>query len=165
MKTILLLGAAVLLPLLGRAQADPAEKERQELSRQLSQLLRDPAQPNQEVRLDLEGCHVQQLIRDQKADVKTSRPVSVSVSKGSSDWAVNVADGKFEMRLGFEWRDVTAITYEPERNDEGQRVFELRIQRRTRSSTTTSELTLHTTDEAQVKDLMRRLEKLRQSCR
>ncbi|SHL61345.1 hypothetical protein [Hymenobacter psychrotolerans] len=141
-----------------------AAAEKQALAKQLNQLLHDPAKPKQEVKLALDGCHVQQIIRDNDADVQMSQPVNVSVSKGSSDWAVNVGTGRFEMKMGFDWSEVTELSYEPQTED-GQHTYELKVKRRNKTSTVSTEMTLFTTDEAVVKDLVRRLERVRQSCR
>lgn len=164
MKTFLLfLGAS--LAVAGTAAAQTVSvAEKQALARQLNQLLRDPKKPKQEVSVTLNGCHVQQLIRDTDADVQMSQPVNVSVSKGSSDWAVNVGNGRFEMKMGFDWQEVTALTYELN-TDDTPRTYQLKVKRQSKSGSLTTDMTLHTPDEAVVKDLVRRLEKVRQSCR
>ena len=137
--------------------------EKQALAKQLNQLLRDPAKPKQEVKLEFNGCHVQQIIRDNDADVQMSQPVNVSVNKGNSDWAVNVGNGRFEMKMGFDWSEVTGLSYAPQTED-GQRTYELRVKRQSKNSNVTTEMTLYTADEAVVKDLVRRLEKVRLGC-
>jgi opacity protein-like surface antigen len=165
MKTSLLLLASLLILVSNTsAQTSPAT-EKQALARQLNQLLRDPRKPSQDVKLELSGCHVQQTIRDTDADVRMSQPVAVSVSKGSSDWSVNLDNGRFELKMGFDWQDVTALTYAPDTDDDGHRSYELRVKRQAKNSSTTTTMTLYTTDEAAVKELVRRLEQLRQSCR
>lgn len=164
MKTPLLLLGCLLL--VGSASAQTSTTpDKQALARQLNQLLRDPRKPSQEVKLELSGCHVQQTIRDTDADVRMSRPVNVSVSKGSSDWSVSLENGRFEMKMGFDWRDVTALTYAPDTDDDGRHVYELRVKRQAKNGSTTTAMSLYTTDEAVVKDLVGRLEKVRQGCR
>ncbi|MBD2714144.1 hypothetical protein KBK19_03745 [Microvirga sp. STR05] len=160
---VLLLGILLLLGSAATAQT-VAAAEKQALAKQLNQLLRDPAKPKQEVKLELDGCHVQQIIRDNDADVQMSQPVNVSVSKGSSDWAVNVGSGRFEMKMGFEWSEVTGLSYAPQTED-GRHTYELRVKRQSKNSNVTTEMTLYTADEAVVKDVVRRLEKVRLSCR
>lgn len=162
-RPLLLFGVLLMLGSAATAQTVTAP-EKQALARQLNQLMRDPAKPKQEVKLELNDCHVQQIIRDNDADVQMSQPVNVSVSKGSSDWAVNVGSGRFEMKMGFDWSEVTELSYEPQTED-GQRTYELKVKRRNKTSTVSTEMTLFTTDEAVVKDLVGRLERVRQSCR
>ena len=165
MKTsILLLGGLLMLAGSTSAQTSPAT-EKQALARQLNQLLRDPRKPSQEVKLELSGCHVQQTIRDTDADVRMSQPVAVSVSKGSSDWSVNLDNGRFEMKMGFDWQDVTALSYASDTDDDGRQFYELRVKRQAKNSSTTTTMTLYTTDEAVVKSVVRQLEQLRQGCR
>lgn len=161
MKTSVLVAAGLLWAGAASAQTVPAA-ERQALATQLNQLLRDPKKPQQEVTVALAGCRFQQTIRDRQADVETSQPIAVSVSKGNSDWSVNVDNGFFEMKMGFEWSQVTELGYR--RADDGPRYFELRVKRRTKNSSLTNEMTLHTTDEAVVKSLVARLERLRRGC-
>ncbi|QNH62638.1 hypothetical protein [Hymenobacter sediminicola] len=162
-RHVLLLGILLLVSSAATAQT-VAAAEKQALAKQLNQLLRDPAKPKQEVKLELDGCHVQQIIRDNDADVQMSQPVNVSVSKGSSDWAVNVSSGRFEMKMGFEWSEVTGLSYAPQTED-GQHTYELSVKRQSKNSNVTTEMTLYTADEAVVKDVVRRLEKVRLSCR
>lgn len=162
-RHVLLCG--LLLGLGGTATAQAVSAtEKQALAKQLNQLMRDPAKPKQEVKLELNGCHVQQIIRDNDADVQMSQPVNVSVNKGNSDWAVNVGTGRFEMKMGFDWSEVTDLSYAPQTED-GQRTYELKMKRRNKTSTVSTDMTLFTTDEAVVKDLVRRLDAVRLSCR
>ena len=105
-----------------------------------------------------------QTIRDTDADVRMSQPVAVSVSKGSSDWSVNLDNGRFEMKMGFDWQDVSALTYAPDTDDDGRHFYELRVKRQAKTSTTTTTMSLYTTDEAVVKNVVHRLEQLRLGC-
>ncbi|WBA40796.1 hypothetical protein [Hymenobacter canadensis] len=165
MKLLVLLFVGLLVQS-GAASAQTTVKtEKQALARQLNELLRDPRKPSQEVTLELSGCHVLQTVRDTDADVRMSQPVAVSVSKGSSDWSVNLDNGRFEMKMGFDWPDVTALTYAPDTDDDGRRIYELRVKRQAKNASTTITMSLYTTNEALVKDIVRRLEQLRQSCR
>jgi hypothetical protein len=161
MKPGLLL-LALLLGGTARAQTSAADK--QALAKELNQLLRDPGKPQQEVELKLSGCHAEQIIRDRKADVKTKEPINVSYNKGNSGWAVNLANGLFELKMDFEWSEVTAISYAHSDDKEDAKFYDLSIKRQRKGSTTTFDLTLYTTDEAVVKSLVRRLELVRKSC-
>jgi opacity protein-like surface antigen len=162
MKTLVLLAASLLA---GAASAQTiSATEKQALAKQLNELMRDPKKPKQEVKLELSGCHVQQTIRDKGADVRMSEPVAVSVNKGGSDWSVNLDDGKFEMKMGFDWREVTAITYALNTNND-RRTYDLKVKRHSKNSDTTTSMSLYTSNETLVKDLVRRLEAVRQSCR
>ncbi|WP_156109192.1 hypothetical protein [Hymenobacter sp. APR13] len=165
MKLLFLLLMSLLVPAGTAAAQTMSATDRQALVRQLNHLLHDPRKPSQEVKLELSGCHVQQTIRDTKADVQMNQPVAVSVSKGSSDWAVNLDNGRFELKMGFDWQDVTALSYVPDTDDDGRRSYELRVKRHSKNTDITTTMSLYTTDEAVVKDLVRRLEQLRRSCR
>jgi hypothetical protein len=165
MKLLVLLFISLWVPVSTISAQAVSIAERQALVRQLNQLLRDPRQPSQEVKLELSGCHVQHTIRDTDADVHMSQPVAVSVSKGKSDLSVNLADGRFELKMGFDWQDVTALSYAPDTDEAGRHTYELRVQRQAKNSNTTTTMTLYTTDEAVVKDVVRRLDKVRQGCR
>lgn len=162
MKKTLLLWALLLV--VGAAQAQVSATEKQALSKQITQLMRNPEKPNQELQFVLNGCHAQQIIRDNKADVQMSQPVSVSYSKGESSWGVKLKDGLFEMKLDFAWADVTNLSYERETDDDGQKYFELKIKSQKKGSGTSFDLPLYTTNETVVKNVMQRLEKVRQSC-
>lgn len=148
----------------GLAQVSGAEK--QALAKQLNQLMRDPAKPKQEIRLDLSGCHAVQTIRDNDpANVQTSAPISVSYNKGgNAGWSANMANGKFELTLDFEWSEVEPLTYTRTKDKDEDDPFEIKIKRVRKGGSTSFELPLFTTDEKVVRDLVRRLEKVRQSC-
>jgi len=154
----LLMFLAVLLYSSSMVHAQTAET--QALAKRLNQLMRDPTKPKQEVRIVLADCHVEQIIRDNDADVKTSKPISVSFGSGGSGWAANVANGAFEMKMSFAWQDVTTITYEPETEKDGRKHFQLLIKKGDNSF----DMPLFTSDEATVRDLVQRLKKLRRSC-
>jgi|GEM_PF-2602353 len=158
--------ALVLLGLTGAAPAAQAQvttAETQALAKQLAQLMRNPRKPKQDVYLKLDGCHAQQVIRDRDADVQAVKPVAMSFNSGSSGWAVKMDNGVFEMKMDFDWADVTALTYAPD-TDDGQKHYQINITKRKKGSNTSFDLPLYTTSEATVKDVMRRLEKLRRSC-
>ncbi|MGY2131107.1 hypothetical protein ACW9KT_02680 [Hymenobacter sp. HD11105] len=162
MKKTLLLWALLLI--VGAAQAQVSTTEKQALAKQITQLMRNPKKPNQDLQFTLNGCHAQQIIRDNKADVQMSQPVSVSYSKGESGWGVKLKDGLFELKLDFEWADVTNLSYEAETDDDDQKYYELKIKRQKKGDTITFDLPLYTTNESVVKNVMQRLEKVRQSC-
>ncbi len=144
------------------AQVTPAET--QALSKQLDQLMRNPKKPKQDATLTLRGCHAEQLIRDRDADVHMSNALALSYGSGSSGWAVRADNGIFELKMAFEWADVTALTYAPATDDDGQKHFEIKITKGKKGDSISFELSLYTASEATVKDLVSRLEKVRQSC-
>ena len=111
MKTILLLLALLLA---GAAQAQTSAADKQALTKQLNELMRDPKKSEQTARITLSGCHVQQVIRDEKADVHPEEPINVSYSKGGSGAGFSLSEGVFEMKFDFDWADVAAVTYEKE---------------------------------------------------
>ena len=100
------------------AQAQVTAAETQALSKQLDQLMRNPKKPKQDVHLVLNGCQAQQIIRDRDADVQMANPLAVSYG-GNSGWAVKVDNGVFEMKMGLNWADVTALTYAPGSDSDG----------------------------------------------
>ncbi|GAA4392846.1 hypothetical protein [Hymenobacter koreensis] len=164
MKNILLLlAAAFCLSTAAQAQAPAAETKA--LMLHINKLMRDPAKPKQEIRLDMNGCHATQTIRDNDAsNVQTSAPISVSYNKGGeAGWSAKVADGKFEMTLDFEWREVESLSYF-RKDDKDDAPYKVKIKRMRKGSSTNFELPLHTTDERVVRDVVARLEKVRQQC-
>jgi hypothetical protein len=144
------------------AQGTPAET--QAVARELNELMRNPKKPKQDLKLTLNGCHGEQLIRDRDADVQTSKPLAVSFNSGNSGWAMKMDNGVFEMKMSFEWANVTALTYEPATDDDGQKHFQIKLKSSKKGSSTSFELPLYTTDEAVVKAVTARLEKVRQRC-
>ncbi|KAA9333290.1 hypothetical protein F0P96_09960 [Hymenobacter busanensis] len=168
MKSLIL--AAVAAFCVGTASAQTTAKakpltEAQALEQHINKLMRDPAKPKQEIRLDLQGCHATQTIRDNDSDTQTSAPISVSYNKGGeAGWAAKVANGKFELILDFEWREVESLTYERNK-DKDDAPYEVKIKRVRKSGSTSFELPLFTTDERVVRDVVARLERVRQSCR
>ena len=159
MKIILLLLALLLA---GAAQAQTRAADKQALARQLNELMRDPKKSEQTARITLSGCHVQQVIRDERADVHPEEPINVSYSKGGSGAGFSLGEGVFELKFDFDWADVAAVTYEKEPDGP---YFQLHIKRGRNGSTTSLNNTLYTTKEATVRDLVRRLELVRQACR
>jgi len=162
MKTLVLLASLLALASTASAQT-VSSSEKQALAKQLNELMGDPKKPKQEVKLELTGCHVQQTIRDTEADVHMSQPIAVSVNKGGSDWSVNLDNGKFEMKMGFEWSEVTAITYAAG-TDDNRHTYDLKVKRQSKNSNTTTSMSLNTSNETLVKELVRRLEAVRRSC-
>ncbi|MCB2376503.1 hypothetical protein LGH70_02855 [Hymenobacter sp. BT635] len=148
------------------SQAQTAAAEQQALMQQLDQLMQDPKKPKQDVHLALRGCHAEQIIRDRGAEVQMSKPLAMSYGGGDSGgWAMRMADGFFELKMSFDWADVQALTYAPATNDDGQQHYQIKISKSRKGSNITFELPLYTSSEATVKDVVRRLEKLRNSCR
>ncbi|MBD2766929.1 hypothetical protein IC235_03365 [Hymenobacter sp. BT664] len=162
MKTSALL--LVLFGAAGAAQAQVPPAETQAVAQQLNRLMRNPQNPNQEVTLTLNGCGGEQLIRDRGAKAHTSQPLGLSFNRGKSGWAVKMDNGIFEMKMSFEWADVTALTYEPATDDDGQKHFQVKANSRKKGSSISLEFPLYTTNEAVVKEVVGRLEKVRQGC-
>ena len=146
------------------AQAQVSAAENQALTKQLAQLMRNPEKPKQDVQLNLHGCHAEQVIRDRDADVQMPKPLAVSYGNGNSGWAVKMDNGMFEMKMSFEWADVSPLTYESTTDDDGQKHFQINIKKQKKGSTTSFNLPLYTTNETTVKDVVRRLEKVRRNC-
>ena len=159
--------SALVLSAPARAQAQTTAPAAQALAKEINQLMRNAQKPRQEVRLTLSGCHAQQLIRDQDADVHLSQALAMSYSSDKSGWAVKMDNGLFELKMDFEWADVTALRYaRAEADDDEPAHYQITITKHKKGSSgnTTFSLPLYTTNEAVVKDLTRRLEKLRLSC-
>ena len=159
--TTLVLFAAVCSGTTASAQISPTET--QALSKQLAQLMRNPKKPKQDVQLNLIGCRAEQVIRDRDADVQMTKPLAVSYG-GNSGWAVKVDNGVFEMKMNLQWADVTSLTYEPSSDSDGQKYYEVKITKAKKGDNTSFEFPLYTTNEATVKDVVRRLDKVRHSC-
>ncbi|WP_022821788.1 hypothetical protein [Hymenobacter norwichensis] len=163
-KSFVLLSVALLLGYTAPAQTMSAAPKQLALARQLNQLMRDPAKPKQDVLIALNSCHVQQIIRDRDADVNLDNPLAMSFASGKSGWAVSSSNGFFELKMDFEWSDVTAVSYARSDDKDSKALYEIQIKRQKKNSTTNSELQLYTTDEAVVKNLVAQLNKLRQGC-
>ncbi|WP_046246376.1 hypothetical protein [Hymenobacter terrenus] len=150
------------------AQATPAETKA--VAQQLNRLMRNPKKPKQDLTLTMSGCHAEHIVRDRGADVKTSTPLGLSFNSGKSGWAMKMDNGVFEMKMSFDWADVTALTYERATDDDGQKHFQIKLNNHKKDSKGSSgpsvsfELPLYTTDEAVVKAMTARLEKVRQGC-
>ena len=167
MKTLLFAGA--LLGIVGAASpvsAQASATEQQALMKQLDQLMRNPQKPKQELHLALKGCHAEQIIRDRDADVQMPKALAVSYGGSNSGWAMRMDNGFFELKMAFDWADVTTLSYALAKDDDEDepRHYEIKITKRKKGSTVNFELPLYTTNEATVKDVVRRLEKIRQSC-
>lgn len=148
-----------------RAQVAPAETKA--VAQQLNQLMRNPKKPKQDLTLTMSGCHAEHVIRDRDADVKTSAPLGMNFSSGKSGWAMKMDNGVFEMKMSFDWADITALTYERTTDDDGQKHFQIKLNNHKKGSTGLSasfDLPLYTADEAVVKAVTARLEKVRQGC-
>ena len=163
-KHLLALGLGGVLSYSTTALAQAPPTETQALTKQLNQLMRNPKKPKQDVTLTLSGCHAEQLIRDRDADVQTSKPLAVSFNTGNSGWAMKMDNGVFEMKMSFEWADVTALTYEPVKDDDGTKHFQIKLTKGKKGNHMSFEMPLYNTSEAIVKDVVGRLEKVRQSC-
>ena len=59
---------------------------------------------------------------------------------------------------------MTALTYEPVKDDDGSKHFQIKVAKGKKSNHMSFEMPLYTTSEATVKDVVARLEKVRQSC-
>ncbi|TGE09747.1 hypothetical protein [Hymenobacter fodinae] len=164
MKKLFLAG----LLLAGASAQAQSTTEVQALTRRLNELARDPDEPETEVRAQLSNCHFTEVIRKYRTDGSSSGAFQVSHQKNGADWAVKSDDKvEFELRMGVEWSQVTALTYAPAHNEEkNRRYYEIKITRRPpgKSDTTTLEMPVYTSDEAVVRDLVQRLEKVRRSC-
>ncbi|RSK37293.1 hypothetical protein [Hymenobacter metallilatus] len=141
------------------------------LAQRLNQLMRDPKEPETEVRVVLSDCHFTQIIRKYRTrPAEGATSIQVSHEKNGGEWAVKSNDKvEFELKLGSDWNQVTALTYAPAtREKTGEKYYELKIERARKekdsSNTTTFELPLHTTDEAVVQSLVRQLEQVRRNC-
>ncbi|OWP63745.1 hypothetical protein CDA63_07065 [Hymenobacter amundsenii] len=167
MKVLLLL--AVLAAPVGAvsAQTTPAA-----LAQRINKLMRDPAEPDTELKVVLSDCHITQLIRQYRTNAKTdATTIEVSHRKNGGDWSVRSDETvQFELTLGSEWSQVTALTYALQHTEKtNQPYYVVKVNRRTKSgsgstSSTTLELPLYTPDEAQVQGVVHDLEKLRRSC-
>jgi hypothetical protein len=146
------------------SQAQSSPDETQAVVRQLNQLMRNPKKPKQDVTLTLKGCHAEQLIRDRDADVHTASPLAMSFNSGDSGWAVKMDNGVFEMKMSFDWADVTSLTYEPDTDDDGTKHYQITVKKSKKGNNTNFDLPLYTSDLAVVKDLTARLDKVRQRC-
>ncbi|UOQ72833.1 hypothetical protein [Hymenobacter cellulosilyticus] len=146
-----------------QAQA-PAATEQQALMKDLDRLMRNPQKPKQELHLALKGCHAEQIIRDREADVEMPKPLAVSYGGSNSGWSMSMDKGYFELKMAFEWADVTSITYALEKDEDEPKHYEIKIVKHKKGSNISFELPLYTTNEATVKDVVRRLEKVRQNC-
>ncbi|SNC76123.1 hypothetical protein SAMN06265337_3226 [Hymenobacter gelipurpurascens] len=166
MKKLLLLAGLLLAGTVAQAQSSA---EVQALTRRLNELARDPDEPATEIRATLSNCHFTEVIRKYRtAGSGESGNFQVSHQKNGADWAVKSDDKvEFELRLGVEWSQVTSLTYVPAHNDKKDRhYYEIKIKRQPpgKSDSTTLEMPVYTTDEAVVRDLVQRLEKVRRSC-
>lgn len=146
--------------------AQTSATEQQALMKDLDRLMRNPQKPKQELHLTLKGCHAEQLIRDRDADVQMPKPLAVSYGGSNSGWSMSMDKGFFELKMAFDWADVTSMTYalEKDEDEDEPRHYEIKITKRKKTSTVSFDIPLYTTNEATVKDVMRRLEKVRQSC-
>ncbi|PJJ53295.1 hypothetical protein [Hymenobacter chitinivorans] len=146
--------------------AQTSVADQQALMRDLDRLMRNPQKPKQELHLALKGCHAEQIIRDRDADVEMAKPLAVSYGGSNSGWSMSMDKGFFELKMAFEWADVTSMTYalEKDEDEDEPRHYQIKITKRKKTSNVSFEIPLYTTNEATVKDVMRRLEKVRQSC-
>ncbi|TGD81612.1 hypothetical protein [Hymenobacter wooponensis] len=164
MKKLFLAG----LLLAGASAQAQSVTEVQALTRRLNELARNPDEPTTEVRAQLSNCHFTEVIRKYRTEASGAGTFQVSHQKNGADWAVK-SDNKveFELRMGVEWSQVTALTFAPAHDNEtNRRYYEIKITRRPpgKDDTTTLEMPVYTTDEAVVRDLVQRLEKVRRSC-
>jgi opacity protein-like surface antigen len=165
MKKLLL--AALLLA--GTAAQAQTSAEVQALTRRLNELAHDPSEPATEIKATLSNCHFTEVIRKYRtAGSGESGNFQVSHQKNGSDWAVKSDDKvEFELRLGVEWSQVTSLTYAAAHDDKkNSHYYEIKIKRQApgTDNSTTLEMPVYTADEAVVRDLVQRMEKVRRSC-
>ena len=163
---LLLFAAALLGGPAALAQTAPPA-----LAHRINQLMRDPDEPETELRVMLTDCHITQLVRQYRAKPKAdATTVQVSHQKNGGNWSVRSDETvAFELTLGSEWSQVSALTYELHHAEKtGAPYYVVKVNRRTRSETgsssTTLELPLYTPDEAVARDVVRQLEQLRRGC-
>ena len=170
-----LLAAALLLGSTAHAQAPAAEV--QALTKRLNELVRPPkSEDDTQVLVSLADCGVRQTFRKYRAADKGNASninVNVSSDKKGGSWAVKTND-KVELELNFalDWDEVANIEYVPKREEKsGQRYYELTVQRRapatgkSRSGLPSSiSFALHTSDEKEVAELVRRLNAVSRQC-
>lgn len=165
MKKLLLAG----LLLAGTAAHAQTSTEVQNLTRRLNELARNPDEPGTEINASLTNCHFTEVIRKYRTKGNgEAGNFQVSHQKNGADWAVKSDDKvEFELRMGVEWSQVTSLTYAPAHDDKkNRRYYEIKIKRQPpgKDDSTTLEMPVYTTDEAVVRELVQRLEKVRRSC-
>jgi hypothetical protein len=164
MKKLFLAG----LLLAGASAQAQSTTEVQALTRRLNELARNPDEPATDIRAQLSNCHFTEIIRKYRTEGSGGGAFQVSHQKNGADWAVKSDDKvEFELRMGVEWSQVTTLAYAPAHDDKtDRRYYEIKITRRPpgKNDTTTLEMPVYTTDEALVRDLVQRLEKVRRSC-
>ncbi|HEX8504263.1 MAG TPA: hypothetical protein VF630_02760 [Hymenobacter sp.] len=168
-----LLAGALLLS--GTAQAQAPAAEVLSLTTRLNQLVRIPEpDDNAEVLVSLANCGVRQTIRKYRTPAGTSSTnINVSSTKKGGSWGVKT-DEKVELELTFalDWAEVGSIDYSPQQDsDTGRRYYDLTVKRRERaegkkSSGLADSITfaLHTQNEQEVAELVRRLNALSRKC-
>ena len=170
-----LLAAAFLLGGAARAQAPAAEVLA--LTKRLNELVRPPkSEDDTQVLVSLADCGVRQTFRKYRAADKGNAStvnLDVSSNKKGGSWAVKTND-KLELELDFAlaWAEVSSIDYVPKQEEKsGQRYYELTVQRRekvsgkSRSGLPSSiSFALHTPDEKEVAELVRRLHAVSRQC-
>jgi hypothetical protein len=172
-NTFLALLAAALL-LSGTAQAQSPAAEVQALTNQLNQLARSPEpDENAEVLVSLANCGVRQTIRKYRAPTEASSTnINVSSTKKGGSWSVKT-DAKVELELTFalDWSEVGSIDYSPQHDsDTGRLYYDLTVKRRERTDgkkspgLTDITFALHTQNEQEVAELVRRLTALSHKC-
>ncbi|MDU0369697.1 hypothetical protein ACFPAF_04770 [Hymenobacter endophyticus] len=156
------------LPAVGWAQSATSPAA---LAQRINQLMRDPEEPDTEVRVAFSDCHFTQTIRKYRPQpANSATTVQVSHRKNGGEWAVR-SDEKveFELKLGSDWQQITELTYAPaHREKTGGLYYQLKLKRERKekgsSNTTNFELPLYTTNEATVQTLVRQLNQLRRNC-
>ncbi|WP_426493430.1 hypothetical protein [Hymenobacter sp. 102] len=156
------------MPAAGWAQAASSTTT---LAQRLNQLMRDPQEPETELRVGFSDCHFTQVIRKYRPQPASgATAIQVSHQKNGSEWAVKTDDRvEFELKLGTDWAQVQEITYAPARREKtNERYYEITIRRQKKtaqsSSNTTFELPLYTANEAEVQRLTAQLNQLRRTC-
>lgn len=167
-----LLAGTLLLSSTAQAQAPAAEVAA--LTTRLNQLVSIPEpDENAEVLVSLANCGVRQTIRKYRAPAEASSTnINVSSTKKGGSWGVKTND-KVELELTFalDWTEIGSINYSPQQDsDTGRRYYELNVKRRERpdgkKSSGLADITfaLHTHNEQEVADLVRRLYAVSHKC-
>ena len=160
----------------GAAQAQAPATEVQALTKRLNELVR-PTKPDDDtqVLVSLANCGVRQTIRKYRTAGKASASnvnLNVSSSKKGGSWAVKTDDNvELELNFSLDWAEVSSIDYAPKKEEKtGRGYYELTIKRREKAKGKSSGLPdsisfdLHTQNEKEVADLVRRLSAMSRQC-
>lgn len=161
----------------GAAQAQAPAAEVLSLTKRLNELVRPPkSDDDTRVMVSLANCGVRQTFLKYRTTEKASASnvnLDVSSSKKGGSWAVKTND-KVELELNFslDWAEVGSINYVPKKEEKnGRGYYELTVKRREKSKGKSSSglpdsisFDLHTQNEKEVADLVRRLSAVSRQC-